>query len=105
MGEQRRQEEFRVRDEGYESARGGVCGGVKGRDCPASVVGKRKEEEVEALAASVVGKREEEEEEEETAEVLQHFRSFTCLCCSTEETGWLGNRNTIRHSLATCIAF
>lgn len=88
MGEQRRQEEFRVRDEGYESARGGVCGGVKGRDGPASVAGKREEEEVEALPASVGGKKEEEEEEEEeTAEVLQHFRSFTCLFCSTEEIG------------------
>lgn len=72
MGEQRRQEEVRVRDEGYESARGGVRGGVKGKDCPTSVAGKKEEEE---------------EEEEETAEVLQHFRSFACLCCSTEEIG------------------
>jgi len=72
MGEQRRQEDVRVRDEGYESARGGVRGGVKGRDGPTSVAGKKEEEE---------------EEEEETAEVLQHFRSFACLCCSTEEIG------------------
>lgn len=72
MGEQRRQEEVRVRDEGYESARGGVRGGVKGRDGPTSVAGKKEEEE---------------EEEEETAEVLQHFRSFACLCWSTEEIG------------------